>query len=137
MILAENTAGELLFIRQFRYPVGKVIWEIPAGLVEKGENPAEAAVRELQEETGWKPGQIKEVFRFYPAVGFCNEELILYYATDLTASKLAEDLDEYIEPQFLSLSRIQELLDAKEICDGKTLLAVYWYLAQKRCAPLS
>ena len=137
VILAENTAGELLFIRQFRYPVGKVIWEIPAGLVEKGENPAEAAVRELQEETGWKPGQIKEVFRFYPAVGFCNEELILYYATDLTASKLAEDLDEYIEPQFLSLRRIQELLDAKEICDGKTLLAVYWYLAQKRCAPLS
>lgn len=137
VILAENTAGELLFIRQFRYPIGKVILEIPAGLVEEGENPAEAAVRELQEETGWKPGRIKEVFRFYPAVGFCNEELILYHATDLTASKLAEDPDECIEPQFLPLSRVRELLDAKEICDGKTLLAVYWYLAQKRCAPLS
>lgn len=113
-----------------------MIWEIPAGLVEKGENPAEAAVRELQEETGWKPRTDKEVFRFYPAVGFCNEELILYYATDLTASKLAEDLDEYIEPQFLSLSRIQELLDAKEICDGKTPCRLLVSCAEEVCAAL-
>lgn len=136
VILAENSEGELLFIRQFRYPVGKVLWEVPAGIVEDGEGFAEAAIRELQEETGWKPGRIEEIFRFYPAVGFCDEELILFHATDLTASKLQEDADEFIEAQFLSLQRVRELLDARDFCDAKTMLAIYWYLDQRERASL-
>ena len=130
-VLAENESGEILMIRQFRYPVGKVVWEIPAGLAEQGEAIIDTASRELQEETGWKPLCIEEFCEFVPTPGFCDERIHLFYATQLISSQLPQDADECIRAYFLSVEEIEKLLVSKQIEDGKTLVALYWFLAQR------
>lgn len=133
VILAEDEKGQVLLIDQFRYPVNCVITELPAGVVERGENAEAAAVRELQEETGWKPGSIEFAAKFYSSPGFTTEELILYYASDLTLNKLPHDEDEFIVPRFVSKEEALRLINSGEITDAKTLAGLYWWLAREKC----
>lgn len=131
-VLAENDLGQLLLIRQFRYPIGKVVWEIPAGIAEQGEDLEDTAIRELQEETGWKPLHIEEVCTFVPTPGFCDERIHLFYARQLVVSQLPQDEDECIQTFFLSVEAVETLLASRQIEDGKTLVALYWFLSQRR-----
>jgi ADP-ribose pyrophosphatase len=128
VVLAENKAGEVLLIDQFRYPANEVLIELPAGIVEDGEEYEAAAIRELQEETGWRPGSVTKVAEFFSSPGFTSELLVLFYASGLSASKLPEDEDELIIPRFESESAVEELLSAGAIRDGKTLFGLYWWL---------
>jgi len=127
-MLAENGAGEILMVSQFRYPAGEIVLELPAGIVERGEDYTAAASRELREETGWRPGHIDRVCEFYTSPGFCDEKLILYYATDLIWDKLPEDEDEFIVPRFLSSDAVLKLAGEGKIRDAKTLFGIYWWL---------
>jgi ADP-ribose pyrophosphatase len=131
-ILAETEDKRLLLVRQYRHPVGGEILEIPAGIVEDGEAPAETAARELQEETGYAARRIEPVARFYTSPGFCDEEIWLYYAADLVPSPLPQDEDEFIRLEFLPAESLPELLASSRIRDGKTLLALWWYAATRR-----
>src|SRR6056297_3836034 len=79
-VLAENEEGKLLLIKQYRYPVDEIIYEIPAGKLEMDEKPAECAQRELIEETGYKPENLKELFNFYPTPGYSTELIYIYKA---------------------------------------------------------
>lgn len=128
VILAENENGEVLLIDQFRYPVNQTVTELPAGIVERGENPADAAIRELREETGWKPAGIERVIAFYTSPGFTSEELTLFYATNLTPDKLQHDEDEFIISRFVTKSEAERMIASGEITDGKTLLGLYWWI---------
>ncbi len=131
-ILPVNDRGEIILVRQYRHAIDEEIYEIPAGLVEEGEDPRETAVRELQEEIGFRPKEIEEVAEIYSSPGFCTEKIFIYYATDLTSSKLPEDDDEYIKVFAFAPETLGKMIAEKKIKDGKTLMAYYWYMARGR-----
>ncbi|NLX84330.1 MAG: NUDIX hydrolase [Synergistaceae bacterium] len=130
-ILPVYSDGKIVLVRQYRHAVDEDLYEIPAGLIEPGEDPTETAIRELQEEIGYKPGKIKKVFEFYTSPGYSTERIIFYYATDLHTSKLAEDDDEYIKVYYFTLAEIKSMIDSGEIVDGKTIMAYCWLVAKK------
>lgn len=122
--------GRVILIRQFRPAAGGMVWEIPAGRLEPDEDPAECIRRELQEEIGYCPGTLKPLADMLSAVGFCDERVFLFLATELTAVPRALESDEFIEPVTMPLVKALELLDRGEIVDAKTQLALL--LADRR-----
>lgn len=127
-IVAENDHGEVLLIRQYRYPVGEVLLEIPAGLVDPGETPLVAAHRELREETGFDAREMHELGRFFTSPGFCDEELILFQARDLIPAPLPPDQDETIVLFPVHRDNVVSLLRQGALRDGKTVVALCRYL---------
>lgn len=95
-VLALNDAGEMLLVRQSRRAIGTQTVEAPAGLIDEGETPEEAARRELQEEVGFD-ADMTLLTRFYSSPGFCDEELYVFEARGLRESKLPQDADEDLE----------------------------------------
>ena len=99
---------EILLIRQFRYPVGCIEVEIPAGKIDRGEKPVDAVNRELEEETGYRSSKITLLQEIHPCIGYSDERMWLYLAEDLVEGEIGGDEDEFIEsiPTTLDLSLI-------------------------------
>lgn len=114
-------------VQQYRYPVGKATWEIPAGKREKGQTFLACARAELKQETGLKAKTVKEAFMFHPTNAFSNEELHVYLATGLTRGEDCPDEDEFINVKKVPLEQAYKMLDKGQIADAKTMLALYWY----------
>jgi len=123
-ILALTTAGELVLVRQFRYPINKETLEVPAGKVEPGEEPLACAKRELREETGADAASWQLLYRFYSTPGFCTEEMHLFLARDLTFRGQELDDDEFIRVEMVPLEQCFEMIKSGVICDAKTIIAV-------------
>lgn len=123
-IVASPAPGQVLLVRQFRYPIQRTILEIPAGTRVPGEAPDATAHRELAEETGYRCQSVTERMRFYPSVGFCDEELIVFTATGLQAGTAAPESGELVQPEAVALSDLDRLVQDGVICDSKTLLAL-------------
>ncbi len=123
--------GSVLLIRQFRPAAGGAILEIPAGRLEQGEEPEDCARRELREEAGMVAEQLQSLGWFYSSVGFCDERIHLYLARRLFRVEARPEPDEFIEPVLLSPEQARALLARGEVRDGKTLIALqYWLLEQ-------
>ena len=122
----------VLLIRQYRHPARQVLWEIPAGLVEAGESPEETAARELQEETGFAARRWETGPRFFTSPGFSDEVIHLFVARDLIPSPLPGDEDEWIAPVAVPVQDLEQMIRSGAVVDGKTLLALSWYLGQCR-----
>ena len=123
-IAALTDADEIYLVRQFRYALGQELWELPAGKLEKGEDPFAAAKRELEEECGLVARHFTDLGEFCPTVGYCSEIIYTWLATGLSPCPMHLDEDE-----FLTVSRVpfQEMLDrvlAGEIRDAKTCTAI-------------
>lgn len=119
-VAALTDSNELLFVRQFRYPYMEVILELPAGKLEKGEDPFEAGKRELEEETGNIAEKYADLGKFYPTPGYCGEIIHLYAAWNLTETHMHLDDDEYLEVERIPLSKAVDMVLSGEIVDGKT-----------------
>lgn len=120
--------NKVLLVRQYRYLYGKSIYEIPAGKLNEGETPAVAAARELEEETGHK-AELSHLSDIYPTPGYTDEIIHIYYAEryEITTQKL--DDDEFLNYSFIDIEKVLDMINRGEICDAKTIVAVYRYLA--------
>ncbi|MBN1332921.1 MAG: NUDIX hydrolase [Synergistales bacterium] len=119
----------VILVKQYRYAVSEALLEIPAGIVEKGEDPVKTASRELREETGYDAEKLTEIGRFYTSPGFSNELLILYLAESLFPSKLQEDEDEFIEVLHYPFSELDQNFLKEKVRDGKTFAALSWLIS--------
>ena len=116
--------GRLALVRQYRHPVGRAMWEAPAGLLEKGESPDEAIRREIEEEVGRRAGELEPLAVFHPTPGFCDEVLHLFRASRLTETPVRRDDDEILDVKWFSLEEAGAMLRAGELRDAKTIIAI-------------
>lgn len=116
--------GDILLIRQFRHAARGVIWEIPAGRIDDGEDPRQCAERELQEEAGVAAGSIEKLGDFFSTPGFCTEVIHLYLAKELKPCKQNLEEDEYLEVHRLPFKDAIAKVYNGEIRDSKTMIAL-------------
>lgn len=131
-IAALTAQDELLFVRQFRYPYQEVVLELPAGKLEKGEDPLEAGKRELKEETGADAADYKSLGQLYPSPGYCGEIIYMYLATGLSFGDQNPDDDEFLEVERIPLETAVEMVLSGEIKDAKTQAAILKIDAKRR-----
>lgn len=123
--------GKLLVVEQFRKPLDKAQVEIPAGKLEPGEDPLEAAGRELEEETGYRAARLSHLQSFSTSPGFADEIVHLYVAEELEKGTAALDEEEFLTCEAITLEQAWQYIRDGRICDAKTLLAVYaWQLRE-------
>lgn len=115
---------EVILVRQWRHAVGKVLLEIPAGLLEPGEAPIDCARRELAEETGYAAGRIEPLTSIYSAPGFATERLHIFLAQDLQPTQAQTDEDEFLEPVTLAWDQALAMCKDGRIEDGKTVVGI-------------
>ena len=127
IILGVTDEGMIPMIRQYRKPAKQVMFELPAGKLEKGEDPTEAAIREMKEETGFTVGSITHVSAFYPTVGYSEEVLHIFFAEGLIAGETDPDDNESIDVELYAPEELYEMIDKGEMNDGKTMLALLLY----------
>jgi ADP-ribose pyrophosphatase len=124
----------ILLVRQYRLPARRYLWELPAGRVDKGETPLQAARRELAEETGYSARHWKKLAMFFPSPGFLAEMMIIYLATGLTKGPPAPMEDERIRTRWFSARELDCLIEQGKMNDAKTLIGfLKWkrYIAGK------
>ncbi|MFC0188382.1 NUDIX domain-containing protein [Fictibacillus aquaticus] len=130
-VIAVTEDKKALMVRQYRKALGKVITEIPAGKLEKGEDPLESAKRELLEETGYTCREMKKIASFYTSPGFADEIITVYFTDSLIyKGEQNTDEDEFIDVLELTAAEISELIEKEEIHDAKTMYAAM-YLQMK------
>lgn len=117
--------GRIVFVKQYRYPLGSVLYELPAGKLDPGEDPDACAPRELSEETGYSAKEWKKLTAIATTPGFTDEIIHLYVASKLTKYEQHTDEDEFIEIVALTPQEVKEMILAGDIYDAKTLSALY------------
>ena len=119
--------GKILLVKQYRYAYGETIYEIPAGKLNAGEEPALAAARELEEEAGIRADCLTLLFTMYPTPGYTNEKIYIYRAESGTHTSAHLDEGEFLTAEFLPEETVKRMLESGEINDGKTLIALQAY----------
>ena len=123
-VVPVDSDGNVIMVRQFRYAFGQVLLEIPAGKLERGEEPLPAAMRELEEETGTVAGKIEYMGELYTTVAIFDEKIHMYLATDLTYKDAHPDQDEFLEVEKVPLDTLVKMVMNGEIKDSKTQVAI-------------
>lgn len=127
-ILPDN---QIILVRQYRYPIGQVTLEVPAGKLDSpDEDPLVCAKRELSEETGYTAGKIWKLTTIATTVGFTNEVIHLYAATDLISGKQHPDEDEFINAVKIPLTAAMQLVETGKIIDSKTIISILFLAKQ-------
>lgn len=127
-VVAELPGERLVLVEQFRKGPRKQLLELPAGKLNAGEDPAACARRELAEETGYEAQTMEQVYAFYTSPGFADERITLFYAAGLRPGPVNPDEDEFVSVRTIGRDELQQVLDAGEVDDAKTLIGVLWWL---------
>ena len=124
VLAAVTDEGKLVMVRQYRKAAGRVMLEVPAGKIDPGESPEEAAKRELKEETGYTAENIKFLMQFYPSVGYSEEILYLYLCRELTPGETNFDENEAIDIEEYEVNKLYKMAMEGALQDAKTILAI-------------
>src|SRR5437899_9349183 len=118
VMLAADERKQIILVRQYRQAAGGNLWELPAGRLDPGENPLQAAKRELVEETGYRARQWKKLISFYPSPGFVSEKMTIFLATGLTPGPPQPMDDERIETRWFPAQQLERMIRGNKIQDG-------------------
>lgn len=129
VLLVED--GKVALVKQHRYLYGKDIYELPAGKLEAGEEPYIGAARECEEETGYR-ADLEKFLEIYPSPGYTDEVIHIYLAKNAQFVGQHADDGEFLTCEFIPLEKVLEMIVRGEICDAKTVAAVYKYLGNKK-----
>ena len=123
VLLPMPSPGEIILVRQYRHAVDRFLWELPAGSLDPGETPDQAAARECHEEIGLRPGRLERLLALFPTPGYCDEEMIFYRLTELSTpdEPADQDEDEHLEPRTFTIDAAGAMLARGEIVDMKTV----------------
>lgn len=124
VMIAVKDDGKILMEKQFRKPLEKVIFELPAGKIDHNEDPLNTATRELIEETGYRAATVKHLTSYTPTCGYSNEVLHVYLMKDLTPGETDLDPTECVDVLEYDADELIEMIKNKEITDGKTILGI-------------
>jgi len=122
VMMAVDDKKRVLLVRQYRLPAEKYLWELPAGRLDEGEKPLQAAKRELQEETGYKARTWKKLASFWVSPGYVQERMTIFLATDLTAGEAQPMDDERIEARWFTRKEVKSMIEGGKIEDAKTMI---------------
>jgi ADP-ribose pyrophosphatase len=122
---------QVLLVRQYRTAASQILYEIPAGTLNPGENVEDCAIRELQEETGYKPGKLEKLAGFFVAPGYTTEYIQLFLATELSESRLNTDDDEFVDLVRMPLREALLMIERGEIVDGKSIIGLLQVARQR------
>jgi ADP-ribose pyrophosphatase len=122
--------GTVALVRQYRHAAGKYLLEVPAGSLDEGEDPQTGAMRELEEEIGYRAGKIEKIAEFYVSPGFLTEKMFVYLATELTETSQNLEEDELIEIERLTFEQALAKIRSVEIEDAKTIVGLTFAAAR-------
>lgn len=136
VILPLLGSEKLVLVRQYREAVGEVLLELPAGTLRPGERAVDCALRELEEETGYRAGRIRRAFSCYLAPGYSNELVHVFIARGLSIGKASPERDESLSRISASLGQALRMMRRNKIRDAKTIAAILWFsrFARERTA---
>lgn len=117
--------NSIVLVRQYRYAIASDLLEIPAGTLEVGESPLDCAKRELEEETGYKCGELKKILECYVAPGYSMEKIHFFIARQLVRTHMRTEEDEHIKIEVMPIAYALEKIRSGEIQDAKTVCALY------------
>ena len=130
VVILAYKEDKILLVKQYRYPLKEVIYELPAGKLEPNEDPFEAAKRELEEETGYKSDHLEQLLSIKTTVAFCNELIDIYVATDLKKSHQHLDEGEFVDVAAYDIMELVQMVYDFTIQDAKTVAAIMTYYAK-------
>ena len=126
-IIEEDGAKEIVMVEQYRHPIKKWEFELPAGGVSEDENPTKTAERELEEETGYIPGKIRKLGSFYPSAGSTNEKIHIYLAEELEKGEKDLDVGEEMKVKKVALKELKDMISRGEFKHGAGIAALAKY----------
>lgn len=129
--LPTDGQGNVLLVKQYRFPVRKALWELPAGKIDAGETALQAAKRELIEETGYRARRWRKLIKFYPTPGFHAEWMSIFVAEDLVPGKRHVIEDEHLEVKWFPVEWVEQQIRKGSIVDAKTIIGITLWRSQK------
>lgn len=127
VVLPVFADGRILLIRQYRYVAGQFLWELVAGRRDEGENFVQGALRELEEETGYRAEKLTQLMDVFPSPGFLAENMVIFMAEGLTKGKARPEEDEKITPKIVTLREAEDWISTGKIRDAKTIAGILFY----------